>query len=340
MTAAERVMAAFTGEESDRPPFTLTLSLYGARLTGAPLDRHYTDPVLYAQGQARVADLVAPDIIFAPFALAREAEAFGAGLAYHPDGPPTVRTHPCRPPRDAASLPLPSVDASPGLAYLRESVRRLADHFGGSVPLAGVLTAPADLPVMLMGLEGWLETLLFEPDLADAILAATAEHFATMAGELAAAGASCIAIPLMLANPRLVTPAVISRSIVPPLARAFARSPLPIILHHGGNPATPFLPVVKELPNVAGFVIGPGDSFGEARAMVGEGRLLLGNLNGPVLNRLTPGQARKRTEEILGARRGDRHFILASSSADVPLDTPPETLLAIRDAVVGAGGEP
>lgn len=70
---------------------------------------------------------------------------------------------------------------------------------------------------------GRLEILLFEPERAEGILAATTEHFAAMAGALAAAGASCIAIPLMLCNPKLLPPAVISRSIVPCLERAFAR---------------------------------------------------------------------------------------------------------------------
>lgn len=333
MNAAERVMAAFTGETPDRPPFTLTLSLYGARLAGAPLERYYREPLLYAHGQVCVAERISPDIIFGPFAMALEAEAFGAELVRHDAGPPNVRRPSVRTPRDADAISPPSRDGSPGLSFICESVRRLADHFGGSVPVAGVLTAPVDLPAMLMGIEGWLEILLFEPERAEGILAATTEHFAAMAGALAAAGASCIAIPLMLCNPKLLPPAVISRSIVPCLERAFARAGIPFILHHGGNPALPLLPQVKELPNVAGFVIGPGDSFDEARSLVGEGRLLLGNLNGPVLNRLTPDQARATTEAILSGRQNDRHFILASSSADVPLDTPLDTLLAIRDGV-------
>lgn len=337
MTSAERVMAAFTGEQTDRPPFTLTLSLYGARLIDAPLDRYYADPALYAEGQARVAELIAPDIIFAPFVLPREAEAFGAELAVHATGPPTVRRHPFRSPRDAASLAPPPIDRTPSLSYLCESVRRLGDRFGGSVPLVGILTAPVDLPAMLMGLEGWLETLLFEPELAERVLAATTEHFVAMAEALAAAGAGCIAIPLMLCNPRLVTPAVISRLIVPPLERAFARVGLPLIIHHGGNPAAPLLPLVAGLPHVAGFAIGPGDSFAEARRIVGEKPVLLGNLNGAVLNRIPPDRARARAGEILDDRCDDRHFVLASSSADVPLDTPLETLLAIRDEVAGRG---
>ncbi len=40
MTALERVMAAIEGKMQSRPPFTMTLSLYGARLTNCPLSEY------------------------------------------------------------------------------------------------------------------------------------------------------------------------------------------------------------------------------------------------------------------------------------------------------------
>ena len=50
MNSATRIAAALTGEPTDRRGVNLVLSLYGARLTGAPLDRHFTDPATYALG--------------------------------------------------------------------------------------------------------------------------------------------------------------------------------------------------------------------------------------------------------------------------------------------------
>ena len=64
MTSTERVVAALSGKFADRRAWTATLSLYGARLRGAPPERYYRDPRLYAEGQFAVAERFEPDLIF------------------------------------------------------------------------------------------------------------------------------------------------------------------------------------------------------------------------------------------------------------------------------------
>ncbi|BEH09656.1 uroporphyrinogen decarboxylase family protein [Geobacter sulfurreducens subsp. ethanolicus] len=333
MTSFDRVMAAIGGGETDRPPFTLTLSLYGARLIGAPTEQYYTSPRLYAEGQRRVAEFFSPDILYAPFALAREAEAFGSTVVHHRHGPPNVVKPVVKNAADFMRLADPDPDGHPALLYLRESVRILADGYKGRVPLAGILTAPVDLPAIVMGIDAWLETLLFEPELASAVLEKTGRHFVAMATRLLEDGADFVAMPVMFFNTALVTSRIAVERIVPALAAAFAQVPGPLVFHHGGNRLAPFLGELAGLPGVAGFVIDPRDSFQEARARVGDGRVLLGKLNGPLLGLLTPDDACRVTAEILADRRDDRHFIFASSAADVPWNTPPETVAAVADTI-------
>ena len=85
MTSMERVLAALSGTPQPRPPFTLALSLYGARLSGCPLSRYFRDAESYGAGQQAVYDSFAPDILFSPFALPLEAEAFGSEVIFLPD---------------------------------------------------------------------------------------------------------------------------------------------------------------------------------------------------------------------------------------------------------------
>jgi uroporphyrinogen decarboxylase len=47
MTSMERVVAALQGEMADRRAFTLTLSLYGARLAGSSVSEYYSSPEQY-----------------------------------------------------------------------------------------------------------------------------------------------------------------------------------------------------------------------------------------------------------------------------------------------------
>lgn len=333
MTPAQRVMAAITGDKADCRAFTLTLSLYGAALTGCPLGVYHADPARYLEGQLAVRDAVGPDILFSPFVLPLEGRAFGCTLAAQQTGPPNVKKPAFRSAGELLRHPPPRVDEDPGLAYLVESVRLMVQSLDGQTPVAGILTAPTDLAAMILGIEPWLEALLFDPDLARRILDITGAHFRAMSAAMMEAGAACIVVPIMFCNPRIINPELARTTVLPALREAFAGAPGPVVFHHGGNPLSAYLGLFADVPNVLGFVLDDRDSFAEARQALGPGHLLMGGLSGPHMSARNPEEIRRRVMQALDDRRDDARFILASSHADVPLDTPLENLLAVRDAV-------
>jgi uroporphyrinogen decarboxylase len=336
MTGMERVLCALRGEPADRRAFTLALSLYGSRLTECPTREYYSDPVRYLEGQRAVVRLVAPDIVFAPFALPFEALAYGGEEIWLDKFPPNVRKPPFREHDHVRPLG-DDLLRSPGVAYLAESTRLLAGEFGPDRPVCAVVTAPVDLPAMLLGIETWLEVLLFDHERAARLMDLATEHFLRLTGAFFDAGAAFVAIPVMFANLRLVTPALLEKTILPELARAFGQAKGPLVYHHGGNRILDHLELCSDLPGVAGFLFDPRDDLARARETLGPGRLMLGNVNGPGLARLQPGDAYASIAAILANRAGDRNFVLASAHADIPFDTDPDTLLAVRRAVVDAG---
>lgn len=340
MTSLERVVAALQGRPQPHPPFTIVLSLYGASLTGCPLADYYRRPERYAEGQEAVLELCAPDILFSPFALPLEGEAFGCELVALPTAPPNIRKPAVRSAQACLRLPLPDVDSHPSLLYLRDSVRRLAAEHRGQTPVCAVMTAAVDLPKMLMGIDLWIETLLFAPEMAAAILEQAHRHFVRMANALLADGADFIGLTTMATSPTILFPKLIDTVIMPALARSFAEVQGPIVFHHGGNPMAPLLAKYLDLPNVAGFLIDHRDSFAEARAIVGPKRLLLGNLNGPTLSRMPLDAVLRQVDRILEDRRDDPCFLFSTSAADVPLDTPPAMLRAIAERIRSHRGAP
>ena len=337
MTSQERVLCALRGEPADRRAFTLTLSLFGARLTGCPVREYFSDPSRYLEGQREVVRLIDPDILFTPFVLPFEALAYGGEEVWLDRFPPNVRKPPFREP-DAAEPLGEGLLLDPGVGYLIESTRLLAGEFGADKPVCAVVTAPVDLPAMLLGIETWLEILLFDPQRAAALMDLAEDHFQRMTTAFFDAGATFVATPVMFANLRLVTKPLLETSILPALTRSFGQCRGPVVFHHGGNRIEDHLDLYAGLPNVAGFVLDPLDSLKHGRETLGPGRLLLGNLNGPGLARMQPDDAWARATAILADRAADRHFILASSHADVPFDTDLQTLLAIRRAVLETGG--
>ncbi len=88
MRSLDRVLATIDAQPTDRRAVSLTLSLYGAGLTGCPLTRYYNDPGEYALGQARALETIGPDILFGPFALPLEGEPFGSEVRIFDDQAP------------------------------------------------------------------------------------------------------------------------------------------------------------------------------------------------------------------------------------------------------------
>ena len=337
MTSLERVLCALRGEPSDRRAFTLALSLYGARLSGCPMRSYYSDPMCYLEGQREVVRFIDPDIVFAPFALPFEALAYGGEGVWLDKFPPNVRKPPFREQNPVQPLG-DELLLKEGMAYLIESTRLLAEEFGATKPVCAVVTAPVDLPAMLLGIEAWLEILLFDRERAARLMDLAVDHFLRLTGALFDAGAAFVAIPVMFANLRLVTPALLEKTILPELSRAFGQVRGPLVYHHGGNRILDHLSLFSSLPNVVGFLLDPRDNLDRAREILGPGRLMLGNVNGPILSRMQPGDAYASVSSLLAERAADRSFVLASAHADIPFDTHPSTLLAVRQAVLDTGG--
>lgn len=337
MTGMERVVAALQGASADRRAWTMTLSLYGAKLTGCPLEDYYTDPARYAAGQVAVSEQFGPDIIFTPFALALEARAFGGEIVFPPESPPAVRKPFIRNPADVGKIKVPDVERQADLHYLRSAAWLLAQRFKGTVPICGVLTSPLDLPATIMGVESWLELLLFDRVRAAAVIAVMSEYFVSMANGMFAAGISFLALPMMFANPQLLFEKTIDEVVVPALAEMFGRLKGPVVFHHGGNPLAAYLRHYRDLPNVAGFVLDARDDFDVARRSVGDNVLLLGNFDGPSLGKIGTAAALERARQLLDDREADRRFVFATSSADVAWDTPLETIGEIRALIEQRG---
>lgn len=75
MTSFERIGLTIAGQFVDRRAVGPVLSLDGCRLSGSTPEAYYRDPGLYLAGQKALVKEFDPDIVFAPFALALEAEA-------------------------------------------------------------------------------------------------------------------------------------------------------------------------------------------------------------------------------------------------------------------------
>lgn len=333
MNGRERVFATLTGAPVDRRAFSPVMSLYGAKLTGCPLGQHYSDAALYARGQAAVMETFHPDILFAPFALVLEGEAFGSQAGFFDHQPPNLLAPAAASAEDVSRLPTPDVDSHPRLLYVREALRRVVAAHGGDVAVAAVVLSPIDLPLMIMGMENWLHTVLCDKDGARRVLDVTRSFFCRWAGALLADGADFLALPAAFLNPAVVTRQMVETFGLPALRDAFADVKGDIVLHHGGAPWLAFMDLYVGLPRVVGYVVDHRDSLSEARHKVGGDAALLGGLDGPNIGKESPEALEARCLALLADRHDDARYILTNSGPDIALDTPQDNIHAIRRAI-------
>jgi uroporphyrinogen decarboxylase len=334
MNARERVFGAIAGAPIDRRPFTLLGSLYGARLTDCPLERYYSDPAAYVAGQTAFFEMFQPDILFAPFAFPVLGAAFGGTLKFFRDFPPHLRRPGLADPRRLDDLKLPDIHTNPQLLYFREAVRGLKRAFGATHPIAAPALGPIDLPIMVCGLEAWLELFLFDAAAYQALLERLVTFFVDWCNALLADGADCLLFPSVFLSPAMVDRGMVQEKALPGFISAIQQVKGPVFLHHAGGPLLSFLEMYQALPaNVLGFVVGERESLTEARRIIKPGLTLFGGLDGPSLHTRTPEQIFERTRGILLERSNDRHFLFTTTSSDISWATPPENLHAIRRAV-------
>jgi uroporphyrinogen decarboxylase len=332
MNSMERVLATVAGKPRDRCAFTAMLSLYGARLTGCDLERYYTDPAAYARGQLAVLETFQPDILLSPLAFAVMGMAFGSKLHFFAEQPPNV----CRPAIASAGewdrLVLPDPCTHPHLQFFREAVRRMAAETRGEVPIAAALPSPIDFPLLIMGIEEWLQTILFDAPRAWRIVDDVTPLFVQLANCMLEDGAAFAGVSCAFASPVIVTREIATEFSRPALIKALAQVKGPVVLHNTGAPLLRHLDLLTGLPSTVALAVDFLDNLGEARKIIGPDTVLFGGPLGNTLPSKSAAEVEDECRAILEGRRQDARFILITAGADVPLQTPPENIHAIRRA--------
>ncbi|GAB1484746.1 uroporphyrinogen decarboxylase family protein [Treponema sp.] len=289
-----------------------------------PSEVYYRKPDLYLEGMKRITSRFDLDMIFGPFALALEAEAYGAELDLSNHQAPTVKKPAfanCKAPDQ-----IQTVESSPSLKYLQDSVQKLSVFFAERAPIIALITAPTDLPALLLGMENWLELLLFDEAEALSWMHFAEAHFIALAKVYFDAGAQFIGVPVMFANPAILTKKLIKDLSYPSLQRSFSSVTGPLLFHHGANPLEHHLELFVNLPSVAAFILDEKDDLNKARAFLGPEAILISGPSGPSLVHRKPELIRRSLKRIQDVWKENPRTILATTDADISWDTGEEAI--------------
>jgi uroporphyrinogen decarboxylase len=332
MNSYQRVMNTLAGQPVDRLPVFAVLGAYGAKLTGVDLRTLLSDASAYVAGQRALQQEFGFDQVMSAFDYSVLAEAFGGQIAWFPNQIPNIKRPAARQAADALSLPLPDVLHTARLPVILEINRRLAGIYKEQVPIISVLPGPCIFPALLVGIEQWMEAILFEPELAQKLLDYTAPFFVSWANALLDAGADCLAFTEGMATSAVAPRKIFAEQCLPHLRSVFSQIHGPKIVSSTGGCMNHVLDLLSGLDGVVGVIAGSKDDLCEARQLLGPDLTIVGNLDNLTLPAVSADEVYNLSLSLFRAAGPSGHYILANAGADVPQATPPENLRAMRAA--------
>ncbi len=332
MNGLERIGAVLQGKKPDRRPYALLLSLLGANyVNNIGLEEYYSNAELWFNGQVGAIERFNPDIVTGPFSFPLEAKAFGSEIKIPEYCAPNIKKPIIADPGLINKLIVPDL-SDPSLNFIIKTNKLLVDKYRGNKAVAALIFSPCDLPALLLGIESWVDILLFQKKYINSLMNITIPHFVRMANTCLENGVNFVVTTANFINPDIVNEKIF-KSLKPFLIEAFNQIKGPLVIHHGGCRMGSFIPYYAELPNVIGLVIDPRDSLKEARNLISSDTLLLGNIDGPGIINMSDDLIKKKCKIILESSAADPKFIFASSNADISLGTPESKIDIVIESV-------
>lgn len=328
MTGKDRVLATLGGERTDRVPLMpVTMSL-AAALAGIPYRAYATDWRALVEGQAAIAERFGFDHLSAISDPCVESSDLGSKVVWFADAAPANDEEaPLLADKSAfARLRLPAPGSGRRAANRLMAVAGLKCRSGGELLVEGWVEGPCAEAADLRGLQRLMLDLYDAPGFVGELMDFVAEMEIGFA--LAQIGAGAEAIGIGDAASSLVGPELYSEFVAPRTARyveAIHRAGGLVRLHICGN-TTALLPALGSLDwdilDLDWMV-----DLGEARRVLGPGRVLLGNVD-PV-RIVRDGDPPAVRAALAACREAAGPAWISGAGCELPRDCPLENVAAM-----------
>jgi len=326
----ERVLAAIHGTTTEgRLPLIPISMMVAARTVGEPYGRYVHDARIHAAGQLAFAERWDVDHVSAISCPTTEAADLGAHVIYYDDQPPAIDEREALFSHKERLTTASRLVPGPRCTKRLETLRLLKEGVVGTRLVEGWVEGPCAESCDLRGINSFMVDLLDDPDFARDLLAYVFENAMAFARLQKDAGAEIMGVGDAASS--LVGPELYAEYILDWQKRyveTLHGMGLLVRLHICGN-TTPILEMLREIPADIldlDFMV-PMD---RARAAVGDGRLLSGNIDPVrVLQNGRPADVVRGLAACWSAV-GQHHYAV-NAGCEVTRDTPDENLAAMLD---------
>ncbi len=336
MNPLERMRATAAGQAVDRVPFVPTIYEHAAFLIGKTPTDIARDAGLLAESQAAAYETYGHDLVVVGADIYNiEAEALGCRVQYYPDGAdiPGLVSHVLREkPLDKLRVPPPH--SAGRMPLLLEATAAVKKRLGGEVPVNGTVVGPFTLASLLFGYEDFVVEMLSEPEHAEQILDFALEVGVAFGREFVRLGAG------VSVNESWISQPVLS----PDLYRRFVKDRHRRLVERLKEAGAAGVAIISggDTTAISDDLIATGTSLLMAdycsdqlhykRKAMAAGITLRGSIDSKLVRSGPPEAIAAATRRILELCAGGGRFLLGCGV--VAYDTPPEHLLAMKQAVM------
>ncbi|NCD34283.1 MAG: methylcobamide--CoM methyltransferase MtbA [Spartobacteria bacterium] len=339
MTPMARVLTTLSHKEPDRVPLFLLLSMHGAREMGVSLKTYFSNSDLVAQGQLRMQKKFSNDCLYAFFYAAIEIQAWGGEIIFREDGPPNSGQPFIQKKEQIRRLAAPAVRDSACLCIVLDSIRKMKQAVGGTIPVIGVVMSPFSVPVMQMGFDHYIELIYEEPELFALLMQHNEAFCIEWANAQLDAGATAICYFDPISSPTMIPPELFRKTGFPTAARVLPQIKGPSAMHFASGRCAAIIPDIYKLPTpMIGVSI--EENLAELKEACRGKVSLLGNLNGIRLRKAERTEVSTLVREAIRQAAPGGGFILSDNHGEMPWQVSEDTLLEIADAVQTYGQYP
>ncbi len=282
LSARDRVLKLFAGEEVDRPPCFSgmgNVTTEGLKSLGQKFAATHLDAKMMAAAAASTFKLFGFECGVLPFDLCIEAEALGCEINVYAHSEdllyPTIKKKLIHNEAEM-EISIPSNISERGrVPLMRDAIGLLKKDIGSQTAIGSYVLGPFTLAGQVMELNDLLKLSFKKPDKIGKLLDQLSDVIIQVAGEYEKAGVDYITVREMGATSDVLSPRVFKSLILPYLKKIFDKLTVPSVLHICGktNDIAPFM--VES--GARAISVDQKNDVAETRKKLGPKTLIFGN---------------------------------------------------------------
>ncbi|MDO9510807.1 MAG: uroporphyrinogen decarboxylase family protein [Bacteroidales bacterium] len=291
VTGNERLTALVNGKIIDRVPVFCNLIDQGAKELGISIKEYFSNGEYVAEAQLKMREKYGYDSLWSLFYAGKEAEILGCNnIIFSEKGPPNVGHMVIKNYDDIHKFQVPDdLTTHPAMAEQLKCLEILKREAGGKYPICAYLTSSMTLPAMLMGMEKWMELLLFGPtEVRDELLEKCSDYFGKHHAAYKNAGADIFVYANAFGSTDFVSMKQFDELSLPWMQKDLGKQGTDGVVYYCGSARMNSVidTVIKEL-GVKTFYLSPMDDIAEAKRIIAGRAIAAGVINDIELIRWT-----------------------------------------------------